>query len=735
MAEHPRFTRFLSLLWLLAAAPVAALEVQPGIGFLAVTDLAEGTEVVLQDQGGAEVARGVADRFGSLIFHDLGQGRTYRLEEPGSGLTVATTLVFEDHPGPAFYQAQNLQRGLNYIETRDGTLLAAMVRPPLLRQLDQGPFPTVVEFSGYDPANPGSPEPVTLIASALGYATVGVNMRGSGCSGGVFDLFNFATTADGYDIIETVAAQPWVKGGTVGMVGISFSGISQLFVAGARPPHLAAISPLSVISDIYRAPGFPGGIFNNGFAQSWLQDRMNDAQPAPEGGQAWARTRVNGGDAVCLANQQLRLQTQNVFQILEANPYYEARIMDARSPANWIGNIEVPIFLAGAWQDEQTSSGFASMLRDLPRGRDVKATLVNGVHSSPLEPAILNELIAFLDIYVAAQMPDPGRFADLAPILTSEILGPGTPTMPVPPDRYDGISTFYRARRRFESLPRFRVLFENGAGSPVPGLPAPAFEAGFDFWPPRRRHEQAWYFQGAGRLGRRRPTIATSGVDAYRPDPEARPMQTLPGQGQSESWALMPPYDWQPLLGDTAVAYVSDPLADDLAVVGPSSVDLWLTSTAADTDIQVTLSEVRPDGLEAYVQSGWMRASHRYNDPKRETRIAPWPTHLEADAAPLPAGQLSQVRVGLLQVAHLFRRGSRIRISIEAPGGDRTRWAFDTIPTGGAVVNEIVRTWTHASRLVLPVVDNVNPPPGPPPSCPGLRGQPCRPYVLAGNGG
>ena len=48
---------------------------------------------------------------------------------------------------------------------------------------------------------------------------------------------------DGYDSIETVAAQPWVLGARVGMIGISFSGISQLYVGGARPPHLAAVAP------------------------------------------------------------------------------------------------------------------------------------------------------------------------------------------------------------------------------------------------------------------------------------------------------------------------------------------------------------------------------------------------------------------------------------------------------------------------------------------------------------
>src|SRR5262249_24243108 len=179
-----------------------------------------------------------------------------------------------------------------YSRTRDGTLLAAMVRAPLGKTLADGPFPTVVEYSGYAAADPDSPQPSTLITSVLGFATVGVNMRGSGCSGGVLDLFDYPTTADGYDVIQTVAAQSWVKDGKVGMVGTPFPGLSQLVAGGPRPPHLAALAPLSVIADIYRAPGFPGGIFNSGFAQTWLQERKDDAQPAPGGGQSYAIKRV-----------------------------------------------------------------------------------------------------------------------------------------------------------------------------------------------------------------------------------------------------------------------------------------------------------------------------------------------------------------------------------------------------------------------------------------------------------
>jgi uncharacterized protein len=708
---------------------------QIGIGFVAILDAAEGEEFVLRDRSGDELGRGTADRFGSLIFRDLVPGGSYRVEGGDPAASVPVVLrVLEDHPDPSFYQAQQLVDGFQYIEMRDGTLLSAMVRPPLGQSFASGPFPTVVEYSGYSPADPNSPQPSTLIASVLGYATVGVNMRGSGCSGGVLDLFNLPTTGDGYDIVETVAAQPWVRGGKVGMVGISFPGISQIFTAGARPPHLVAVAPFSLIADIYLSPGFPGGIFNTGFAQSWLQDRKNDAEPAPEGGQGWARKRVNEGDEVCLANQRLRLQTQDPIEFVFTHPYYDPALMDARSPVNWIGDIDVPALVSGAWQDEQVGGHFASMLSRLPQRDDVKVVLLNGVHSSPLEPEVLYDWIAFLDLYVAERLPNPSRANVFAPLIYAEILGAGTPVPPLPTDRFAGITDYDEARRLYESGPAVRVLLENGAGSAVPGLPAPTFDLGFSTWPPREVRAMTWYFAADGALARRRPRGRDRGVDTYRPDPESRPQQTLPGQGQSQSWEIMPDYDWRPLVDGTAVAYATPPLPRDVTMVGPGSVDLWIRSSEADTDLQVTLTEVRPDGLETYVQNGWLRASHRRLDRRESTKLAPRQTHLEGDAAPLRAGRFERLRVGLFAAAHVFRAGSRIRISIEAPGGDRTRWNFDTPATGGLVLNEIARGPARPSRLVLSVVPGVEVPPDLPP-CPGLRGQPCRSYVPASNGG
>jgi predicted acyl esterase len=720
-----------------AAPPVLAadfptdFQIRPGVELVTITSSSvAGALLSLEDRKGNEVARGTTDRFGSLLFRELTPGK-YAVRDVTSGKTVpVTVLALQDRPPQDFYSSQTLTDGLNYIQARDGTLLSAMVRAPLGLTLADGPFPTLVEYSGYAVADPDSPQPSSLLASALGYATVGVNMRGSGCSGGVFDLFDMPTTADGYDIVETVAAQPWVKGGKVGMIGISFPGISQLYVAGSRPPHLAAAAPFSVIADIFRSPGYPGGIFNNGFAESWLRERANDAKPAPEGGQPWAVRRVRNGDTVCLANQRVRLQTQDPVEVTRDNAFYDAALMDDRSPINWVQKIDVPTFIAGAWQDEQTGGDFASMFKRVPDRRDVKISVSNGVHSSSLEPENLFTWIAFLDLYVAEQLPDPGRVAPFAPIVYSQILEPGAPTPPLPADPYDGITDYEQARAFFEAQPHVRVLMENGAGSPVPGLPAPTFQLGFSQWPPRESRPTKWYFGTDGVLLPRKQRGAHD-VDEYRPDPEARPQQTLPGDGQSESWVTLPPYDWRPYVDGTAVAYATPPLEEDVVMAGPGSVDLLLRSSAPDTDIQVTLTEVRPDGKETYVQSGWLRASMRRLDRKTSTKIDPRPTYLERQVRSLPAGKFSRVRVGIFPATHVFRAGSRIRIAIAAPGGDRTRWRFDTPETDGQVVNEIGRP----SRLVLGIVPNVQGVPAELPPCPGLRGQPCRTYVPAANGG
>jgi predicted acyl esterase len=173
---------------------------------------------------------------------------------------------------------------------------------------------------------------------------------------------------------------------------------------------------------------------------------------------------------------------------------------------------------------------------------------------------------------------------------------------------------------------------------------------------------------------------------------------------------------------------VSPALTEATTMIGSGSVDLWLRSSAPDTDLQVTLTEVRPDGNETYIQSGWLRTNARALDTARSTELQPLLTMLAEDAAPLPAGEFTPVRVEIYPFAHVFRPGSRIRLIVTAPGGDRIAWAFDTLP--GTQVNEVARSVGMASSLALPVVPGISVPTALP-ACPGLRGQPCRPYTGA----
>jgi len=715
------------------AGGAPTLVLQPNVGYLSIMDATPGDTWNLIHPERGQVASGQVDVYGSLLFPFLEQGTTYTVQNAAGGAPMSAAILrFEDHPPQSFYEAQTLTEGYQYIRMRDGTLLAATVRPPLGKTMADGPFPTVVEYSGYNPAEPSAQpaQPSELIAWALGYAVVGVNMRGSGCSGGIFGIFDYQTTADGYDVVEAVGVQPWVLNHRVGMVGLSFSGITQLFVGGSRPPHLGAVAPLSTIGDIYRAPGYPGGIFNNGFAESWLDERRRNAEPAPSGGQGWARTRVNEGDTVCLDNQKMRLQQLDPVEETKATPYYTPALMDERSPANWVDEIEVPMFYSAAFHDEQTGPDFAAMLSRFPVRPDVKVTVQNGVHTSPFDPEVLWDWIAFLDIYVAGRVPDPSRMTPFVPILTQEILGADSPMVPVPPDGYDDITSLDDAKARFESRPFVVVRMENGAGSDVPGLPVSRFQRGFSQWPPKEAKSMTLFFAAHGKLARRRPHGRK--IDSYRPDPAARPVSSLP---TGSAWDMIPAYEWLPLVDGTAVAYATPPLKKSLTVAGPGSVDLWLRSSATDSDLQVTLSEIRPDGLETYVQGGYLRASHRKLDEERSTKTQPVQTHLQADAAPLPAGEFVPVRVELYAVSHVFRKGSRLRVSVEAPGGDLVAWAFDTPPTDGQVLNEIARGGRRASKLVLSVVPTSKDTPEELPPCPSLRGQPCRTYTAAVNGG
>ncbi len=686
----------------------------------------EGTLLELVSPSRRVVQSGKADDQGALLFREVPADEGYVVItrdgveiQASAAVTVRTAA---DAPDQSFYDSQEIGPGYGYLTTRDGIQLA--INAVLPGDPEDGPYPTVIEYSGYDPANPESLQPSSLIAAALHYAIVGVNMRGTGCSGGAFDFFETLQSTDGYDVVETIAAQPWVLGHNVGMVGISYPGISQLFVAQLQPPHLAAIAPLSVIADIGTGILYPGGILNNGFAVGWAQERQHDAMPY---GQPWSKRRANAGDQVCIQNQALRGQSADLMAKIRANPFYVPAVADPVSPETFVHRITVPVFLAGAWQDEQTGPYFATMLDRFTGTGKVHFTMTNGNHSEALTPAVFGRWMEFLDLFVAERIPHRPNIAKVIVDAVGQ-MAYGIEGLTLEPERYTDVTSYPDAVARWQSEPRVRVLFENGAAG-EPGVPGATFELSFDTWPIPTLVPTAWYLDADGRLISSPP--ADDGADSFIYD-SANGQRTSFHGGSDDVWKQLPDWDWQPLTPGNAVAYETDPLPEAVVTAGSGSVDLWLMSTASDVDTQVAISEVYADGKEVYVQSGWLRASHRALDAAQSTELRPIMTHREADAAPLPAGEFAAMRIELYPFAHVFHAGSRLRLAISAPGGDRPFWKFENLSFDGEVVNVVAHSPARPSRIVLPVLPGVEVD-SPVPPCPSLRGQPCREYVALQN--
>jgi len=713
-----------------------------------VVGAAPGAHLTLLNGSGTKVGTGVVNSLGGLIVGNVTPGRGFRFEETGpKQRETASFSVLSTNSAPpsSFYSSQHLRAGLNYVRMRDGITIAATVRLPPGKTLADGPFPTVIEYSGYGTAAPHSlidalegkapssdpllPDTSTVVGSViapiLGFATVSVQMRGTGCSGGAFDLFGLPSDYDGYDVIQAVGAQPWVLHHKVGMVGLSYSGLSQFEVAGTDPPDLAAIAPLSSTDDLF-STGYPGGIYNSGFAKSWVAQRISDARAAPQGGQPWATAEIAAGDTTCLANQRLHPEAQQLASLVSPDLSRVPSLFDQRSPAVWATHVTVPVFLVGALEDEQTGPQWPALIAALGHDKNVYVTMLNGTHIDSLGPDTLSRWLEFLDIYVAGQVPTPNPFLSLlAPAVYAAATGGGKSIAP-PPLRFTDASSVSVAKSDFAAQdPRVRVLFDNGGGALGPGAMQPTFETGFSSWPPPGTVTR--YYLGSG--GALTSAKGASARATFHPDPSVRPATDLP---TGNAFADQPPYHWTVVPAANGVAYETPAFSSPTTIVGPASLDLWLRSTASDTDLQATVTEVRPgETQEEYVTSGFLHAGYHTLSPS-STVLDPVPAYLKSDRANLPAGRFTLVRIPIDPIAHSFRAGTRLRIVISAPGGDRPSWAFETPATHGSVTDTLSLGGSMPSSLVVNVVHGVNPT-ATMPTCGALRGEPCRPYSKMAN--
>ncbi|HNU69715.1 MAG TPA: CocE/NonD family hydrolase [Myxococcota bacterium] len=621
--------------------------------------------------------------------------------------------------------------------TRDGTKLSYFLTLP--GPPENGPYPTVVSYSGYSPSRPGRvlsseiepfceiypilcnapDDPSNMIAALIGFATIGVNMRGTGCSDGGYDYFEEVQLLDGYDVIEIVGRQPWVKNNKVGMVGISFPGISQLFVASQRPPHLGAIAPQSVIADSATSCLLPGGIYNDGFAQTWHDMVLYAALPYHHG---WVRDVIDAGDELCDRHQKMHLQQRDAIAEGLKYPYYTDEVAMPMDPSAWVDKIQVPVFMTGQWHDEQTGPHFAALMDKFTGSPSAHFTVTNGFHNDSASPQSLIEWMKFLYLFVSKEkvsIPDDVR--GLGPMFMEQVFGA---QIQFPKsDIEDNADTYEEALAMWNARPPVKVIFETGAAPKTPAAaPAGTFDVRFDEWPLPGTEVARWYLGPNATLNRQAPD-AMGGFSSFAHDAAAGHKVIL---SSGDVYRNPPNWNWgQPAFG-TSVEFLTEPLDQDTVMGGHGSADLWIRTDATDADLEVTVTEVRADGKESYVQAGWLRASHRALRADA-TELRPVKSHRFDDVSLLTPGEWTPIRLEIMPFTHIFRAGSRIRVIIDTPGDSMTRWKFRLVEFETPPTIDIGHDADHPSSIALPLVPGVQIPTTQP-ACTSLRGQPCRDY-------
>lgn len=555
-----------------------------------------------------------------------------------------------------------------YIPISDGTML----RYTVLRPAGSGHFPVAMNYEGYCAGSGATKCNDTQLSTMLltaGYAVLGVNARGTGCSTGTFDFRSPVMSTDGAAAVTWAARQSW-SNGKVGLYGDSFPGLTQPGIAALHPRGLAAIAPFQIVDDVYRDVGYPGGIFDSEFASFW---GLGD-QPASSASSIKNEDQA-AAQAECASHQSTRAPGNvetNIFTTGSKHTWYDAywRSKEVGLSAR---QIDVPVLGCVTWQDDEVGSRAGWTLFSRIRPQRLWMIGSNGEHGlcDQNNPTINHQLIRYFDRFVRG------------------------------------------AHNGFEQTPRVQIWHESHH-RPGTTEDVPTWVTTFPAWPPATRPTPL-YLRSAAALSPAGPPAAETGDSYQAPWPSAGTENGVVLGQDGRLWS-------KPVPPGGAVAWTTPALRSDTEAFGSASADLWLASTGTDTDLQVTITEVRPDGQETYVARGWLRASHRKLSNAQSTPTRPYQTHLAADSAPLVAGTPTAVRVEIYPFDHVFRAGSSVRLVVDTPsqtGG----WNFSTLAT--PVTNTVLHDAAHPSRLMLGLLQNGTAK-APLPGCGTLLNQPCR---------
>lgn len=129
-----------------------------------------------------------------------------------------------------------------------------------------------------------------------------------------------------------------------------------------------------------------------------------------------------------------------------------------------------------------------------------------------------------------------------------------------------------------------------------------------------------------------------------------------------------------PGIGRSGISFVTDPMAYDTEITGPLMANLWVSSTAEDMDVMVTLRNIDPDGKEVFelgqqgqpvvLTKGWLRASHRKLDPQKSLPYRPYHAHNER--LWLEPEVPVECQIEIISTCIVLKKGHQLRVDIHA---------------------------------------------------------------------
>ncbi len=548
------------------------------------------------------------------------------------------------------------------VKMRDGVKLHADVYLPKA----DGKFPVLLTRTPYDKQYSMQ---FALKAAARGYVVIVQDVRGRYSSEGDWYTFRHESE-DGYDTVEWAAALAH-SNGKVGMFGASYVGATQFLAAIAHPPHLAGICPEVTASNYHDGWTYQGGAFEQWFNESWTTGLAKNTmrRRLEQSADALSGTKVLPLEAYPVLPAASAEGLAPYFRDWLAHPDYDD-YWKAISIEDHYAQIEVPVFNVGAWYDIflggtlKNYSALKSKAGTDAARRGQRLLVFIGGHAGWWP----DKTIGALD------------FGEKAPVDLEEAM-----------------------------LRWYDWLLKGEANGVDKEKPVKIFVMGKnewreeDDWPLARAQSARYYLHSAGAanglggngsLSTAQPSDEKS--DQYIYDPaDATP--TIGGPLCCEALPTgIGPQDQRPAEARADVlVYTTPAFAKDTEVTGPVSLDLYVSTSAVDTDFTGKLVDVWPNGFAQNLTEGILRLRYRKSQEKPELANPGEPYHITVD---------------LWATSNVFLAGHKLRLEVSSsnfPRFDRNLNTGEEQARGTHMVkatNVIYHDRAHPSALVLPVV-------------------------------